>query len=503
MIARRPTALACAPTPGRGESPPFARLDGLCARPPAAERGPDFWVPPAPPGQAPPLRLAGRALELRSADPRDREPTLAHTIVALRGRIDRGPIFLGDGDVARNLSFAVLVAAAEDHARALLAAGCVRGERVGLAVADPQGLLVGLLGLARIGAVPLPFAAADASPALAGLLRTTGVRRVVVGRDRPGPMLTRCIAGAQVHVLEDMSVGTGPELPDPASFDPDDLALLHLGTDATGRVCGVRLTHRALAAASHALLVDGLRCDEDDVGVCGQPLHRGIGLLGFALGCLRHRVPVVFMQAEACIARPRRWLEGIHRFRGTITAAPDLTLADRRGLALIGPLGLDLACLRVLLCDGAALHLPALRALVDHLAPTGLRRAAILPCYGPLDASMAVSFAEPGAPLRVERIAAEVLRREGRARIASPGEPAHELVSCGRPLPGYRVLVVDDAGHRVPERHLGHLVVHGPGLADGHEGLAAPASLTTFTPAGLHTGDRGYLADGELHVLAL
>jgi fatty-acyl-CoA synthase len=506
MIARRPIALACAPTPGRGESLPFATLDGLRARPPAASRGQDFWVPPAPPGLEPPLRLAGGVLELRAADPRDREPTLAHTIVALRDRIDRGPIFLHDGETARNLSFAVLAARAEDHARALLAAGCVRGERIGLAIGDPECLLVALLGAARIGAVPVPFAAESAARApasLGGLLRVSGVRRVVVSRAAPEAGLERSLLGFELHVLEDMSLKTddsrAPGLPDPDGLDLDDLALLHLDADAAGRLRGVRLTHRALAAASHAIMVDGLRCREDDVAVCCLPVHRGVGLLGFALACLRHRVPVVFMAPDACTARPRRWLEGVHRFRGTITAAPDLTLADRRALGLVGPVGLDLSCLRVLACDGAALHLPILRALVDHLAPAGLRRAAIVPCYGPVAASGAVCFSEPGAALRIDRIAAEALRRDGRARVASPDEAAHELVSCGRPLPGWRVLVLDDAGLRVPERHLGHLVVQGPGVADGFEG--DPTSSLIFSAAGLHTGDRGYLADGELHVL--
>jgi len=438
---------------------------------------------------------------------REREPTLAHTIVALRDRHDRGPIFLGEADAVRQISFAALVGAVEDHARALAAAGTRQGERVGVIVPDPESFLVAFLGLARLGAVPVPLADAATirDPArwvvhCAQILRAAGATRLILGRERgeAGPHLAALCPGLVVHVLEDMSQKTGPDLPDPDSFAADEPAFLQFTSGSTGRPRGVRVSHRAIAANTHAIMVDGLQSGPDDVGVCWLPLHHDMGLIGFVLAPLRYRVPVVFMTPGAFIKQPRRWMEAVHRFRGSITFAPNFAyvLALRRAPGLTG---LDLSCLRVLGCGAEPIHAPALHAFLAHHAPAGLRPHAILPCYGLAEATLAVSFVALDEPLHVDRIAAADYHADGHARPARDDEPELRFVSCGRPLPGHEILIVDDAGAPLPERRVGHILVRGPSLGDGYE-HDPEASAAAFTPQGLRTGDRGYLANGELHV---
>lgn len=442
-------------------------------------------------------------------DPRDAEPTLAHTVVALRERHDRGPIFL-HGDEVRRVTFAELAAEAEAHARALLAAGARPGERIGLVLPDPHDFLVAFLGAARLGCVPVPLADAAAlrdpdewQDHVAHLLRAAGARRAVLARVRAdlGPTLTARVDGLEVHVLDDMSIGVdaGVELPPADSVDPDDLAFLQFTSGSTGRPRGVRVTHRMIAANAHAIMVDGLGSGADDVGVCWLPLHHDMGLIGFALAPLRYRVPVVFMPPAAFIKHPRRWMEAVHRFRGTITFAPNFAfvLALRRPPALTG---LDLSCLRVLGCGAEPIAPAAVRAFLDHFAPAGLRPDALLPSYGLAEATLAVAFAGLGEGLRVDRIAAPPYRDAGCAEPASDGEPALEHVVCGRALPGHRVRVVDDDGGALPVRQVGHLVVDGPSVAVGYESDPA-GSAGVFRAAGLWTGDRGYLIeDGSVVV---
>jgi len=74
-----------------------------------------------------------------------------------------------------------------------------------------------------------------------------------------------------------------------------------------------------------------------------------------------------------------------------------------------------------------------------------------------------------------------------------------QFVSCGRALPGHEILIVDDEGKSLPDRHVGEIIFRGPSVAAGY--LNNPeATQEIFSKLGLKTGDLGYLTDGELFV---
>ena len=81
------------------------------------------------------------------------------------------------------------------------------------------------------------------------------------------------------------------------------------------------------------------------------------------------------------------------------------------------------------------------------------------------------------------------------------------VVSCGRPLPGYRVRIVSDApdagGRALPERQEGLVWFQGPSATHGYYRNPEATARLIHSADGERwhdTGDRGYLADGELHL---
>jgi fatty-acyl-CoA synthase len=85
--------------------------------------------------------------------------------------------------------------------------------------------------------------------------------------------------------------------------------------------------------------------------------------------------------------------------------------------------------------------------------------------------------------------------------VAVPSTTGRTLryVSCGVALADHEVSIIDARGRRLPERVVGEIVVRGPSVSDGY--FEAPrASAETFHSDGLHTGDRGYVANGQLYV---
>ena len=67
--------------------------------------------------------------------------------------------------------------------------------------------------------------------------------------------------------------------------------------------------------------------------------------------------------------------------------------------------------------------------------------------------------------------------------------------TSGKPVPGYAVRLVDEAGQEVGEGEIGELLVSGPSVCEGYW-RRRQRNLETFVGHWMHTGDK-YLCDGQ------
>jgi long-chain acyl-CoA synthetase len=81
-----------------------------------------------------------------------------------------------------------------------------------------------------------------------------------------------------------------------------------------------------------------------------------------------------------------------------------------------------------------------------------------------------------------------------RSCYVPPDRLAAKKESCGRPLPGVTVKIVDETGRERPAGKEGEVLIQGPNLMQGY--LDDPAlTATTLADGWLHTGDLGHLDD--------
>ena len=72
-------------------------------------------------------------------------------------------------------------------------------------------------------------------------------------------------------------------------------------------------------------------------------------------------------------------------------------------------------------------------------------------------------------------------------------------MTCGQPLPGYQIRIVDATGYEVAERQEGRLEFQGPSATDGYfRNPAATQSL--FHGSWLDSGDLAYVAEGNIYL---
>ncbi|MCP5368539.1 MAG: AMP-binding protein [Hyphomicrobiales bacterium] len=281
---------------------------------------------------------------------------------------------------------------------------------------------------------------------------------------------------------------------------PGDTAFLQYTSGSTGAPKGVVLTHGNLLANVRAM-GEMLEVGPADVFVSWLPLYHDMGLIGAWLGTLHYAVPLVIMSPLHFLARPKRWLWAIHRFRGTISAAPNfayelcLRRLDDKDLA-----GLDLSCWRAA-CNGAEAVSPdTVEQFADRFAAWGFRRQAMMPVYGLAENSVGLAFPPLGRGPVVDRIGREAFMRDGTAVPAGADDPtALRFVACGRPIVRHQIRVVDEAGREVPDRQEGRLQFKGPSSTSGYY-RAPDKNADLFDGDWLQTGDKAYTVDGEIYV---
>lgn len=361
-------------------------------------------------------------------------------------------------------------------------------------------------GILRAGGIPVPIYPPVHMAQLdehvrrhVGILRNARAALLVtVPEARPVAWLLRVHVPSLGKVVSAQELLQSRDSFTPVPVAAQDVAFIQYTSGSTGDPKGVVLTHANLLANIRAMgQAIGLR--PDDVFVSWLPLYHDMGLIGAWLGTLYFGIPLVVMSPLAFLARPVRWLQAIQAYRGTLSAAPNF--AYELCVKKIGDeelVGLDLSSWR-LAFNGAETVLPeTLTRFCGRFAPYGFHPEALTPVYGLAECSVGLAFPPSGRGPLVDRVQRESLTRTGRAvPAASDQDSALAFVSCGRPLPGHELRIVDASGHELDERQEGRLEFRGPSATGGYFNNPQ-ATSQLFRRGWLDSGDRGYIAGGEV-----
>jgi fatty-acyl-CoA synthase len=405
----------------------------------------------------------------------------------------------------QRLTVTDLVDCAAEAAQALRERGVRRGDRVAVCLDTGRDVMSTLFGCALLGAVPVILE----PPMLGGrrkasqtrmrrILQVTAARALVTDA-RYREVDIEVIAETGVMVVQPpypQGSQSWQEPPDNA----DELAFIQFTSGTVGDAKGVAVTHRGLFANAAAL---GARTPyfTGDVSVGWLPLYHDMGLVGITLAPFLHTIPVVLLSPLTFIAAPERWLQAIHRFRGTLSPAPNFgyqlcvkNISDDR-LA-----GIDLRSWRVAYNGAEFIDARTLRAWQARMGPLGFVPEAMRPSYGMAELTLAATLCTPCRLPRIMRISRAALAGEGLAIPAeNAGPDVQEVVSLGTAVDGHRVCIVDECGTLLPERRQGNVLVSGPSLMKGYYG-EPDKTADAIRDGWFGTGDLGFIVDDELYI---
>jgi len=237
------------------------------------------------------------------------------------------------------------------------------------------------------------------------------------------------------------------------NINEQDIAFIQYTSGSTGNPKGVVLTHANLLSNIRAM-GKVVKAGPEDVFVSWLPLYHDMGLIGAWLGSLYYSALFVVMSPLDFLARPERWLWAIHRYRGTLSASPNFGYEySMHRLKDADLTGLDLSSWRAAFNGAEAVSPETVEQFSKHFAPFGFKKDAMMPVYGLAESSVGLAFPPLGRGAHIDHIDRTAFTRSGSALSAVKDESnVLRFVSCGLPLPGHQIRIVDDTGHERPER---------------------------------------------------
>ncbi|MFJ3670536.1 fatty acyl-AMP ligase [Streptomyces sp. NPDC090106] len=387
------------------------------------------------------------------------------------------------------------------------------GERV--AVLCPQGTeyVTAFLAAPAAGLVAVPLY----PPGLPG----QGDRLAAVFADaRPAVVVTtsRCADAVREFCADrPVRIVVVDEVPDAVAGEPpsavtdgDAVAYLQYTSGSTRTPAGVEITHaNVVANARQALAAYG--ADRQPATCVGWlPLYHDMGLVLSVAAPVVRGLLSVLMDPAAFLHEPVRWLRLLAAHPRALSAAPNFAY-DYCASAVTDS---QKARLRL---DGVAVLIngsePVRPGTADRFhaafAPQGLPAESHCPSYGLAEATVFVSAARPGEPLRRFALDRDALAA-GKALAARAEDPrAVLLAGCGTAA-GQRVRIADPATcAALSEGEVGEIWVQGPNVGRGYRNqeeqsrhvFGARFTDSVGTSGGwLRTGDLGTVLDGQLIV---
>ena len=280
--------------------------------------------------------------------------------------------------------------------------------------------------------------------------------------------------------------------------DPERLAIIQFTSGSTADPKGVTLPHRCVVENIDAI-VDGAALGGDDVGVSWLPLYHDMGLIGLLMTPMLTGFDLGLAPPQDFLSSPSDWMRWVAEHHATITGGPNFSYAlAARALRRLD--GLDLSRWRIALNGAEPIDPASVEAFIEAGAPHGLDAKAAFCVYGMAEATLAISFPEPGTGMTLDTVNREALEHEQYASPELSTSSARRLPLLGRTLRGLELRVRDpETGAPRGDREVGELELRGTSVTPGYF-RREELTRALLHDGWLKTGDLGYLVDGEVVV---
>src|SRR5215471_7209457 len=393
-----------------------------------------------------------------------------------------------------------------------------------LLLAYPPGLemICAFFGCVRAGLIPVPVYPPSSRGFQSALYKMVYIAKdcqaagILTSRDYLGFLKTNLarsgvsscgadvdyVSGLRWVVTEDFTDTVSDEIFNGAS----KILFLQYTSGSTRDPKGVMVTHENILH-NCPLVID----HDAPVVVSWLPQYHDMGLIGCYLYPALTGGTTYGFAPNDFIQRPTLWFDAIKTYGASASAAPNFAYDYCLRAGRISKESLescDLSSLRQLLVAAEPVKPDTYTRFLQAFQPRGLRAESFFVAYGLAENTLGVSLG--GRDIISVNKNAIALGKARMTKEASEIDAATQIVSCGTPLPGLTVKIVDPEKHVALEPgRIGEIWIAGgskcPGFWNNPELTlrlfhARLVDDSPYDDGYLRTGDMGFFHDGELFV---
>lgn len=260
------------------------------------------------------------------------------------------------------------------------------------------------------------------------------------------------------------------EYPEPETMEGEQIIYGQLSSGTTGKSKWINITSNNIKANTHAIGLSIKQRPEWN-HLSWLPHYHDLGLVAGLFLSISHGNTTWLIDPLDFVGRPQVWPEAMSKYGIHFTHAPNFALdlcVRRIGQGQLSA-DVDLSKVISIMVCAEPIRAQSLQKFYELLMPYGLRPTAFVTCFGMAECTLA-------ATMQTQKTEYKVLYH-----------PALEknFVSCGIPVEGMNISIqplIDQ-----PEG-VGEVILYGPSVSPDH------------AEAGLHTGDLGFIHEGELYI---
>src|SRR5271167_4776408 len=393
-----------------------------------------------------------------------------------------------------------------------------------LLLAYPPGLemICAFFGCVRAGLIPVPVYPPSSRGFLSALYKMVHIAKdcqatgILTSKDYLGSLKTNLarsgvtasgvdvdyVSGLRWVVTEDF-VDT---ISDKTFNGASKILFLQYTSGSTRDPKGVMVTHENILH-NCPLVID----HDAPVVVSWLPQYHDMGLIGCYLYPALTGGTTYGFAPNDFIQRPTLWFDAIKAYGASASAAPNFAYdyclrAGRRSKESLE--NCDLSSLRLLMVAAEPVKPDTYTRFLQAFQPYGLKSESFFVAYGLAENTLAVSLGGRNI-ISVNKSAIALGKARMTTEVSEIGA-ATQIVSCGTPLPGLTVKIVDPEKHVALEPgRIGEVWVAGDSKCLGYWNNpeltlkmfhARLVDDSPYDDGYLRTGDMGFLHEGELFV---
>ncbi|MGD0443855.1 MAG: fatty acyl-AMP ligase [Edaphobacter sp.] len=396
------------------------------------------------------------------------------------------------------------------------------GDRLLLAYPPGLEMICAFFGCVRAGLIPVPVYPPSSRGFQSALYKMVHIAKdcqaagILTSREYHASLKTNLArsgvsaSGVDVDYISGLPWIPTEDFVDTISYrpavDPSNILFLQYTSGSTMEPKGVIVTHENILN-TYSLVID----HPSPIVVSWLPQYHDMGLIGCYLypamrgGTTYGFAPMDFIQ------RPILWFDAMTTYRATATAAPNFAYDYCLRAGRLSKQSLeacDLSSLRVLMCAAEPVKADTYTRFLEAFESYGLKCESFYVAYGLAENTLAVTLGGRNI-VSVNKRALAL----GKARMiteVSEIDSSTQIVSCGTPLKGIDVKIVDPEGHfALQPGRIGEIWVAGSGKCLGYwnnpeltlkQFRARLVDDTPYDDGYLRTGDIGFFHNGELYV---